>query len=1012
MKNKIISIVVMAIVIIAFIVGDVIAAQWADTITLMFGGSGDEESEELTVATAASDELCKEIEEEGIVLLKNDTVSNAPILPLKADERKINVFGYGATDDGFLLKGVGSGSSSIDDKKKKTFLMALEQTGFEYNTDIISYDGTEVGRKLNGGPYVGLSGVRGATTSQSQQGFVLNEPELSSFNMTSYKSFSDVALFVVSRVGGENMGGELPETYLDLTEKESTMIKTLSETFGKVIVILNTTNTMHAGFLDDYSNVACISVGLPGQSGAIAVANILKGEKEVTKDDGTTEIQKISPSGKLADIMTYNNTWDPTFVNHVVTNSSMQYQEDIYYGYKWYETADKDGFFTANNTKYEEVVQYPFGYGLSYTKFEWEIQSINKVKKDDDGKVTETVKFSQDNKLEKDTEIEIKVKVTNTGDYPGQDVVELYYTPEYFSGEIEKAEINLLDFAKTTKKLAPGDNEIVTLSFTAYELASYDCYDKNHNGSATYEIDAGKYAFKFMTDSHTLATSKLVTTDVEYAEATYTLNAANDIIFDTDPVTGNEIANRFTSENAYAGVPIDGSTAGLDGYMTRANFVMPSKAKTPNSTEVSKAANYLNPAYDSVASMPTFGAENGLYLMTENGAKPSATSLSKGSDALEWNMDLVEELYKNPDSDKWDQLLDQMTVNELTDLIELGGFKRREVASIGLRRMADLDGPAGFNNGGGAALGDTSIWTAFTSEALMGQTWNKTLMFSLGRSMGAEANGSNTNGWYAPGVNLHRNAYTARNFEYYSEDGVLSGKLAVQVIAGAKTQGLSCYLKHFTVSEPGPNPGGVNTWLTEQNLRENYLKPFEIAAKGIDVTAKVKDSDEYKTVHLSGNAIMTAFNRVGASWAGASYGQNVEILRNEWGFKGMIITDWTNGAGIGGMNSRQGVRAGNDLWLNPSNGGKQLQTNDAVDMYCARQSAKNIIYATLDSLYTNHVTVSDIELDGITVQSGTGFKAAVFPWWIPVLACIEIVVVGGLAAWVVLAWLPEKKKNV
>jgi beta-glucosidase len=471
------------------------------------------------------------------------------------------------------------------------------------------------------------------------------------------------------------------------------------------------------------------------------------------------------------------------------------------------------------------------------------------------------------------------------------------------------------------------------------------------------------------------------------------------------------VENRFTGSTAYANMPIDGTTVGLQqsDYLSRSNFTStyPKTVSTNNSPAITTASKYVSTAYDD-ETMPETGANNGLFLATLADGTMATLNQLNGSGltdtSLEYDDSLVKELAEDYDSDTWELLLDQMTTSEMKSLVELGGFGRSAVQSIGMPRQYDYDGPAGFNTNSltgsfGGGNPDTASWTAFPSEALMACSWSESLMFELGRSMGAEADATSCNGWYAPGVNLHRSAYISRNYEYYSEDGVLSGKMAAMVIYGAKTNGLSCYLKHFVCHEFGPNNTG-SVWLTEQNLRENYLKPFEIAVK-----------------EGGANGIMTAFNRVGAVWAGANYSLLTDILRNEWGFKGAVITDWTSGqAEVGGMNVNQGVRAGNDLWLCPSTGtwtkkGASLDTTSAVDMACARRAAHNILYMTVDTRAT-FLKYKDANVDDIYSANGQiGFKEEVFPWWKPVLFSVDGVVAVLFVVWLVMLFKPQKDEQ-
>ncbi|MBP5242794.1 MAG: glycoside hydrolase family 3 C-terminal domain-containing protein, partial [Clostridia bacterium] len=533
LKKKAIFLPIIALLLIALVVANVIVSQYARVISRFLGGmSGDElqltDSEQ--TALAESDALCQEMGEDSFVLLKNK--DNA--LPLSSDVTNINVFGYGATDNGFLLRGVGSGSSTISNSAKVTLLTALKDAGFNVNEKVLA-------------KYNGLTGVR-PNSPNSSNVYSLNEPDVSVFGdvIDEAKTFSDVALFVLSRDGGENVG-EIPSSYLKITAKEQATLNYLHQNFGTVIVLLNTTNTMHCGFLEDDTVDACLFVGITGQSAARAIPSILRGYK--TEDGKTVDVY---PSGKTSDTYVYSPTYDPTWANREPSSKSIQYAEDIYFGYKWYETADAEGFFddvtNEYGSGYDGVVQFPFGYGLSYTSFKWTIKEIS---------------VSTGNTITEDTEFTIKVNVENTGLYPGKDVVQLYYTPTYVKGGIEKADVNLIDFAKTAE-LQPGQAQDVTLTCTAYELASYDCYDKNDNGYAVYEIDAGTFTLSLRTDAHTLADCG------GREEMSY---YTNEIIFDTDPTTDGEISNRLTGDSAYAGVPIDGSTAGITTkYLTRDNF--------------------------------------------------------------------------------------------------------------------------------------------------------------------------------------------------------------------------------------------------------------------------------------------------------------------------------------------------------------------------------------------------------------------------------------------------------
>ena len=950
----------------ALCVGNFFAYNYATVITNFLCGTGEDFSD-AKLTLQESDALCQTIGDESMVLLKNQN----NVLPLE-DYEYVNIFGWGATDEGFLLKGVGSGSSTISAKKQVTLLDAFDDSDeyIEYNQDIIDFY-MDFGEANS-------SRLRFNSSLSKNNVYKLAEPSVKDLEplIEDAVLFSDVAIFVISRCGGENLGGsangDLPQGYLDITAEEQATLDLIKENFETVIVLLNTTNTMHTGFLEDEKIDAAIYVGITGQSAATAIPRILTGE--------------ISPSGKLADTMTYYDKYDPTFKN--IAAGSNQYVEDIYFGYKWYETADAEGYWSnisnSYGNGYDGVVQYPFGHGLSYTDFSWEISSLYTL--DETGEIKNQLDFTKSISLDNvhpGTTFYLDVKVTNVGDYFGKDTVQLYFTPPYTKGEVEKAHVNLLDFAKTPNELDSNESTTITLSFTPYDLASYDCYDKNGNGSATYELDDGEYKIKLMTNSHDQKNAAI-------NELTFVVG--KDIIIDKDPITGAEIKNRLTGDTAYLGLAIDALALGGAQYMTRADFegTFPkTTAPRPSGSIISQANQAYNDApFNSLPPVNT-GNRNNLYLATlEGGAKASQNQLEgSGGAKLVWNYDLMEDLI-NYDSETWDLLLDQLSAQEMKNLVELGGFRRLAIESVGKPLQKDYDGPAGFNTNsltgswGGESV-DTETWTAYPSEALMGCSWNKDLMFMLGRSMGAEADATAIEGWYAPGVNLHRNAYLGRNFEYYSEDGVLSGKLAAKVIYGAKTNGLTCYIKHFVCSDTGNNPRGTDTWLTEQILRENVLKPFELAVK-----------------EGGANGIMSAFNDIGSVWCGANYALLTEILRGEWGFRGMVLTDWTDSSNRGSMSVKQGIRAGNDIWLNPGNtinGNDKIDVNNATDLKAARVACKNILYALVDTELTAK-QYREMNIDDIYQTNGTiEFKEEVFAWWIPVLIGFDALCVIGCA---------------
>lgn len=954
--KKLATAIIVSIVAVVFVALDVLSVVFSGMITEAL--RPDPDFSEVAQTLEESDKLCQKLAEDSIVLLRNERNT----LPLKATERKVNLFGISAYDpsnannyDGFLMKGIGSGSSTISDSKAVTLEGALTANGIEYNPVLKQF-------------YDGFNFKRGKDNSSSAGGaYYLNEPDIDEVKSQFSKArlYSDVAIVVLSRLGGENVG-EQPKTqvdnkdktYLEISDKEEALVKAVTDTFNKVIVILNTTNTMHVGFLEEYNVGAAMYVGITGQSGAVAIGEILKGE--------TLEGEKFSPSGKASDTYIYNPDYDPSFANAESSTydgeTHIQYSENIYFGYRWYETAAVEGYIN-----YDDVVQYPFGYGLSYTTFDWEVLSVSKS----NGSV---IKDSNKNE-----EITVEVLVTNTGDYPGKDVVQLYYTPPYYKGGVEKTEVNLLDFAKTSL-LQKGQSEKLTLSFTPYDMASFDDYDKNNNGHATYELDYGEYVISLRSDSHTLK-------GCEKDSWKYIVADGTTILFDKDPVTGTDVETRFTGENAYTGVPMDGSTAGItQKYLSRADIegTFPNtKAEAPKNTNVVNAsAKYFYTGYDD-SKRPTTDSTKTSYKLVENG---------------EFNYDLIAQLAENYDSQLWEDLLDQISVEKLLEVVHQGGFGTVAIPAVGKPEVAEIDGPAGFNKNTikgplNDITGAKELWTSFPSESLIGCSFNKSLLLEMGLSMGKEGNETHVSGWYAPGINLHRSNYTSRNFEYYSEDPVLSGHLAANIIKGAKYNGLNCYMKHFVLSESGPNGREWNTWTTEQALRL-YCRPFEIAVK-----------------EGNANCVMSSFNRIGASWAGANHALLTEVLREEWGFKGTVITDWSDGGEVGKMNPRQGVRAGNDIWLNGSFGATvgPLDKNNDVDVARARNSVHNVLYTYVDTVNFNK-NADKTEIDSnFTIQMGVVEKGDTFRWWIIVLVVINVTVVASCGYMIYREFLKKSK---
>lgn len=921
-KRIALSAVIAVLLAVAIVASVFTGAYWKYLMGVFGEAKGNTDSTTISNAAALGDDLVQEIAEESMVMLKNE--NNA--LPLAEDERKINLFGYGSTENGFVYSGGGSSGTIInkdpipeDDLKELVVspVEAFEREGFEVNQEL---------QKIytDFSTYKASSG-RGITT--------LYQPPASVYTsdvLRNALSFSDIAVVVISRTGSESTDIPLTQsknngkgvtdssrTYLQLTTEEEDMLEVVTDNFDKVIVLLNTASPIEAGFLNDKDIDAAFYVGLTGQSGTLAIPRLLKGYKTVEDEDGNKTEVAVTPSGRLADTYAYSTRqYNPTDANmfaepHVTypVDSQISYTEGIYVGYKWYETADAEGYFDNVSNEYGDgydgVVQYPFGYGLSYgTDFEY----------------TVTTDLPAGSQIGADTKITVTVTVKNSENATasGKEVVQLYFTPEYHEGEIEKSEVNLLAFAKT-KTLAPGVSQELTFEIDPYDLACYDDYGRNPGDHTGYELDRGSYTISVRSDAHTLI-------DCENNEIEY--NVPTTVNIDEDPDTGETVENRFTGDDAYMDMPIDGSTAGGDpiNYLSRADFAgtYPTE-RTPDRTDKTaydEVSHRLNTRYDT-DTMPTTEAENGLYLVVkEDGTKASQADLEGSTDAkLKYNDDVILKLGNDYDNEQWNDLLDQLSVSDMTNLCGNGYFKTAALESVGKPQALDLDGPAGFHGGNVDEV--RTSWVAFPAESLIGCSWSQEMAFNMGQAQGVIASATGINGWYGPGLNMHRNVYSGRFFEYYSEDPVVIGKLAAEVVRGATNKGLYCYMKHFAVSEEGVNPDFVKTWLTEQTLREVYLKAFEIAVK-----------------EGGANAIMTAFNCIGAVWAGACDPMNNDILRGEWGFRGSLITDWSLGNRTY-MAGNLGIRGGNDLWLDLN---EPFGGSDATTVSLLRTASKNILY--------------------------------------------------------------------
>ena len=821
----------------------------------------DETSEESTA-------LVQEIAEEGIVLLKNEGT-----LPLAADSN-LNVFGWASTNP--CYGGTGSGALS-DAYPTVSLLQGLEDAGFKLNTELSDfYTAYRADR-----PEVGMWA----------QDWTLPEPTADSYTdemMANAKEFSDTAMVVITRVGGE--GADLPtdvskvtytdnsteykdfeagEHYLQLDRTERDMLDLVCSNFDNVIVVYNGANAMELGFINEYSQIkSAIWCPGTGQSGFEALGEIVAGT--------------VNPSGKTSDTFVADLTATPTWNNfgnfkydnmdeyaYVSNNfftgaeetaipSFVNYVDGIYVGYRFYETAAAEGLIN-----YDDTVVYPFGYGLSYTTFTQEMGAIS----EDNG----TISFD--------------VTVTNTGDVAGKDVVEVYYNPPYTNGGIEKASANLIQFEKT-EVLQPGDSQTITVSFDAEDMASYDTY-----GAGCYVLEAGDYQISINSDSHNVIDSQ-----------TYTV--ASTVTYDeSNPRSTDETA--AVNEFAYA----EGDVTYLSRADGFANYAEATAASASMSMSNEAKATFLNNSnynpedYNNDSDeMPTTGANNGIKLADLRGV--------------------------DYDDAQWDSLLDELTISDMDTMIAIGGYQTSAASSVGKIMTVDCDGPASINNN---FTGVGSV--GFPSAVMIASTWNKNLALKFGESIGKMADEMEVSGWYAPAMNTHRSAFAGRNFEYYSEDGVLSGYMATNAILGAEEYGVYAYMKHFALNDQETNRTEMLcTWANEQSIREIYLKPFEMSVK-----------------EGGAKAVMSSFNYIGTQWAGGTSALCNTVLRDEWGFRGFVLTDYFGVYGY--MDSDMGIRGGTDCMLvaYDTETNHVTDTTSATGVLAMRQACKNIMYTVVNS---------------------------------------------------------------
>lgn len=845
-------------------------------------------------AFANAQEVNLKLAEEGFVLLKNENAT----LPLNKGAR-ISVFSKNSVN----LSYGGSGSGGFDTSNNKNLYESLNDAGFVTNPTLKNfYESSQSGpvRTANSSDLDNGDNQKIATAETPQSKYT-------DAVRNSYADYSDAALVVITRIGGE--GFDLPRYqgdsegavsldshYLELDQNEIDLLTAVTDgTFKRVVVVFNTPSSFEATFLKDSAYAAfadkidaAVWIGFTGSNGITALGEILNGD--------------VNPSGRLVDTWAADFTKNPSFVNFGTgclpdtTDKydggmyySVDYEEGIYVGYRYYETrgeTDGEDWYNAN-------VVYPFGYGLSYTTFDW------------------TVGDASASEIELGTTITVPVTVKNTGSVAGKDVVQLYASAPYTLGGIEKAHKVLVGFAKTMF-LQPGESETVTVSFDPYSAASYDYRDANSNGFSGYELEAGEYTLYVSRNAHE-------------SEKAIALNLAADVQIGTDPTTDSEVVNRYTDSEDF----LD-SDWQLDTMLSRADWegtwptpqTAQQHAGTDRLYEEIRSEEHNNPTDFDSEEYPWFGEEPTLTLRD---LLPSAEA--EGYEPV-----------VSYDDERWEELMMGCDEEEMIALINNGAYHTLAMESVGLPATIHGDGPSGFT----CFMSKEQVngTCQYVSEPVMASTWNINLMNELGEAIGEEgtigdkATGQPYSSIYAPGVNIHRSPFGGRCSEYFSEDPFISGMMGAAEVQGIQSRGVLPTVKHFVANEQETHRsiGGDLSWLSEQALREIYLKPFEY-------TVKLGET----------RGIMTSFNRIGTRWTGGDYRLLTEILRNEWGFNGLVICDFNTIPQY--MIPRMMFYAGGslDLATQQSAMWTDCDTSDAGDAIVLMRAVKDVMYALVNS---------------------------------------------------------------
>lgn len=957
-----------------------------------------EHSEKSSDAHTAARDLTREIASEGIILLKNDDA-----LPLKDDENKLTLLGRRSVDNIYS----GTGSGTIDTGLCDNMRTGLESAGFSVNDKV--YTMYEDNMDKIPSATIVMDNVASSTyyIGEFPQSYYTSDI------VGSYSDYNDAAIIVFGRQGGEGydysadllsslnsgltaMSSSVEETkhyeqgqhQLELSYEEEALVRHAKQNFDKVIVVINSANVMEVGELNAEKTATNLGVdailwcGGPGTTGMTALGDILNGN--------------VNPSGRTVDAWVNDLTKEPTFNNYVSVSYSniangdtadnapayfMDYEEGIYVGYRYYETAyaeslagNFDGF------DYDSLVTYPFGFGLSYTTFDWSLAEDNVSEVAADGTIT------------------ISVDVTNTGSVAGKDVVEVYFTPPYNSGTgVEKAAKNLAAFAKTPL-IQPGATERVELSFDVEDMASYDYRHSNGDGTTgCYFLEEGEYTISLQTDSHNTKAQCLPLTYILDETIYYTAN---------NPRNSEVLAQTGTTRNLSDSAKQELSVQAATNKFEYLNEHFRDYDQTSGGTAVNFSREDFEASYPAAPSGADLVApQNVIDDFKEYSPDYYNSNDQKPTTGAENNINFAALRGRTYDDPMWDKLLDQLTLAQMESLVMNGQYQTQAISSINKPASVDLDGPAGIKLYG--ALSKNESNNGYCCGTMVASTWNVELAKRLGEAVGEEAawykNGNRKvlNGWYAPGLNMHRTAFSGRNFEYYSEDPLLSGTMCKNTVEGAASKGVYAYIKHFVLNDVDMNRkgNGLAAWVNEQAFREIYLRAFEIVVKDAEVDLKyVGDDGELtsKTIRAC-TALMATYTRVGSK-PDASSSELGDVLRNEWGFFGTVVTD-------SNVTKHTHVEACfvnlADLQLTTSaiSVTKITDKNNASTQIALRNACKNILYTTVNSNLTNGIAATSVVSEGIAP-------------WVTYIVLIDVffaLIAGGLIAWAVVHTIKSKK---